>query len=288
MTKQVLTSLSIDGDLDASGKASANIVRTTTDPGWLVDGDMHTNSLIMRSDGAITFTDDRSAGLQLSASGLDGLTYSTLDGTALFRDDRSTNQFSFYEALSCTMPGGHSSAPAFSISDSTQTHTAGFSVDGSTTITTNFDVDGNGIWSATVGGTLAVPPRFSIDADATVSSSITFAGTTYYSGVRSLAAFSSSQNDYSVGGASSFANVIRITPNGSSLSITGMANFAANRRVVLVNVSSTNDVTLTHNSTSSSVGNRFLCPGNANYTLKKNGSVELWYDSASSAIRVMG
>lgn len=95
---------------------------------------------------------------------------------------------------------------------------------------------------------------------------------------------SASQNDWSPG----VADVIFITASGA-VNLTGLAASAVNGfSVLLVNASASANVTLVHESASSTAANRFRSPYGANYVLYADGgSATLVYHAASSRWRLL-
>ena len=95
---------------------------------------------------------------------------------------------------------------------------------------------------------------------------------------------SSGQSDWTPG----TADVIYITAT-SAVTITGLAASAADGfQVLLVNVGSANNVTLAHESSSSTAANRFRSAYGSNYVLYPDGgSAVLVYHAASSRWRVL-
>lgn len=79
--------------------------------------------------------------------------------------------------------------------------------------------------------------------------------------------------------------MIRATPS-AAWTLTGATAVDASRRTIF-NVSSSNTLTLAHESTSSTAVNRFICPGSTNYVIQPNAAVDIWYDSVSQRWRVI-
>lgn len=113
----------------------------------------------------------------------------------------------------------------------------------------------------------------------------TFKKRIVYTGVVSPANLTASQNNWNPSGGVGVPTVVRFTCN-ASLSITGLIAGVAGQRVTLCNVG-TNNITLSHESGSSTAANRFKCPNSAAFTLRKDGAVDLWYDSTSSRWRIV-
>lgn len=91
---------------------------------------------------------------------------------------------------------------------------------------------------------------------------------------------SASQNNLDVSG----APVVRLSPS-AAVSITGLLAGTDGQVKIVYNASSFN-VTLSHNSASSSVGNRFFAYNAADYVLAANCGVTITYDSTSGYWRV--
>lgn len=88
---------------------------------------------------------------------------------------------------------------------------------------------------------------------------------------------------------SSAVSLIRVTPNSSGSTLTGLAfaGGAANRQMLLLSNVATTALVLAHGTGSASTG-QFLCPNNAAITIRGNGSVWLYYDANSPIWRVVG
>lgn len=80
-------------------------------------------------------------------------------------------------------------------------------------------------------------------------------------------------------------SMFRATPLSSG-TLTGATAVASSRRTIL-NVSTSNTLTIAHESGSSTAANRFICPGNTNYVIQPNSAVDIWYDSTSQRWRVI-
>lgn len=80
------------------------------------------------------------------------------------------------------------------------------------------------------------------------------------------------------------AHKMRISSN-AAINITGLTGGADGREVILSNIGAFS-ITLTHDATSTAA-NRFYCPNNASYILRKNGSALIWYDATSQRWRVV-
>lgn len=79
--------------------------------------------------------------------------------------------------------------------------------------------------------------------------------------------------------------MFRATPS-AAWTITGATAVDSSRRTIF-NVSSSNTLTLAHESASSVAANRFICPGNTNYVIQPNAAVDIWYDTTSQRWRVI-
>ena len=93
----------------------------------------------------------------------------------------------------------------------------------------------------------------------------------------------SNQNNYDPTGWDA-ASILRIDAT-SAFNLTGLAQGASGRVVIISNVNATNAITLVHNSGSSLTANRFLLPGGVNLAITNRQSVMLWYDSVNSKWR---
>lgn len=101
-------------------------------------------------------------------------------------------------------------------------------------------------------------------------------------GVNSPAAIAGANNDY--GALSSTVSIGRISASAPGASITGLTGGVAGRLAILINVG-TDAITLVHDSGASAASNRILISGNADFDLEQNGSIILWWDTASSRWR---
>jgi hypothetical protein len=99
-------------------------------------------------------------------------------------------------------------------------------------------------------------------------------------GVVSPAQIVANQNDYAPTGLAT-ANRLRINSDAAR-NITGIAatGMSTGTLLCLQNIGSFT-ITLTHNDAASSAGNKFLCPGAANYALTSRKSIFLLYDGAA-------
>lgn len=100
--------------------------------------------------------------------------------------------------------------------------------------------------------------------------------------------FGSSQNNYNPTGLDS-CGILRVEPT-ANINLTGLVSsfVGAGRRIVLVNISTTNTLTLTQEDASSTDVHRFDLPSATNYTLNPRAAVELLYDGTTQRWRLMG
>lgn len=79
---------------------------------------------------------------------------------------------------------------------------------------------------------------------------------------------------------------VHLTPNAGGSNVTGLtiASLHIGQKVVITNTSATLNLTLTHNSGSST--RPFLCPGAGDLILPPLTSTTAWYDSAAGAYRI--
>jgi len=100
------------------------------------------------------------------------------------------------------------------------------------------------------------------------------------------AAFGANQNDYALN-----ANIsaLLVSSSVASVDITGIVNSSGNGRIVpIINVGTSNNVVLKHQSTSSSAANRFVLPNATDLTLAPGEAATLFYFTANSRWYVMG
>lgn len=123
----------------------------------------------------------------------------------------------------------------------------------------------------------------SLEATTDVVANQLFIGTLERLGAPSGLSFSSNQNNWNP----SLTNRRWLTANVTgAYTITGMAAGNAGERRLFTN-SGTGSLTIAHQSTSSTTNNRFMCPGNTNFTLRANGSVEMIYDGSQARWRII-
>lgn len=97
--------------------------------------------------------------------------------------------------------------------------------------------------------------------------------------------FSGDQNNYNPTGIST-AQLINFSSDAAR-NVTGLQGGSTGRILVVSNVGNFN-ITLVHQSASSSAANRFLCANSANVVIRPNGSVILCYLSAALGWVVVG
>lgn len=100
--------------------------------------------------------------------------------------------------------------------------------------------------------------------------------------VLSPTAISTSQNNYDPGA----GDVLRLSASASGVNITGLVPRIEKLRI-LINIGSTNNITLNNESASSTAANRFITPNGGNYIVAPTGSVSLFYDDTSTRWRVL-
>lgn len=83
----------------------------------------------------------------------------------------------------------------------------------------------------------------------------------------------------------SVTGVIRVAAS-TTINLGGLVKDTSGERLTLVNVGSFT-ITIVHGSGGSTAANQFFCPGSANFSLRSNGSVDVWYDGTSSRWRVI-
>lgn len=109
-----------------------------------------------------------------------------------------------------------------------------------------------------------------------------------FQGVISPAQITSDQNDYTTGKDNTFA--YRLNSDNSTRKITGISTAAAagpnGKTVAIINVG-TSDITLVHESASSTAGYRFNFVGSTNQVVRPNGCCLLYYDNNSSRWRAI-
>ncbi len=93
-------------------------------------------------------------------------------------------------------------------------------------------------------------------------------------------------NDYTTTGLST-ANVVRATPAGTGSTFTGIVGGVSGRVLTIVNIGTIDNVSLAHDSGSSTAANRFFLPNAATLAILPHGSATIWYDSASSRWRLL-
>lgn len=109
-------------------------------------------------------------------------------------------------------------------------------------------------------------------------------GPVVLSSVLTPAALDAGDNDdYTTTGIDT-ASVVRFTPNAANSTLTGIVAPTVAQQIVIYNIAA-GELTFAHNVTSTPA-NRFLCPGNIDYTVIENGRAVIWYDLTSARWRV--
>jgi hypothetical protein len=148
---------------------------------------------------------------------------------------------------------------------------------GNATVTGNFSATGTNLIAGDASSdSLTVGATTSFAAPATVQD---FRGTVI------SATLGADQNNYAPGSLST-ATHIRLDASTSGVDITGLTGGAADRRILITNVDSSDAISLTHESGSSLAANRFTVPGAANFSIAAGYAVELVYDGSTSRWRV--
>lgn len=146
--------------------------------------------------------------------------------------------------------------------------------------TAEFNVDGVAFQTSTADTTSFL---ISVYLGSTDSTPVTIRGPLVVTGSVSPSSLSATTNNWTP--ATPLPNVIRVT-SSTAVSITGLTAPTTERRITLCNIGA-NNITLAHDSASSTAANRFYCPGSTTATLTANSSVDLWYDVTSSRWRVI-
>lgn len=136
---------------------------------------------------------------------------------------------------------------------------------------------GDRAWAAYLGGGNWEIVVYQKADGSAVSASSVFTGAVFYQSPISIT-LASNTNDWAPSGFS-IANRIRVTCS-SAINVTGLAGGADGRRVIIENVGSTNNCTLTAQDASSSAANRFGLAGP--FILRPASSIELVYDTTTS------
>jgi hypothetical protein len=100
--------------------------------------------------------------------------------------------------------------------------------------------------------------------------------------VLSPTAISTSQNNYDPGA----GDVLRVSASASGVNITGLVPRLEKLRL-LINIGSSNNLTLKHESASSTAANRFTTPNGGDYIVQPTGSTSLFYDDTNSRWRIL-
>lgn len=91
------------------------------------------------------------------------------------------------------------------------------------------------------------------------------------------------QNDYAL--AAEGVSVLRW--NGASpVTFSGFTNGIAGRSVIVINITASQSLKVTHDDGNSTIGNRVICTSTAGQIIGPNGSLLLWYDGTSSRWRL--
>jgi hypothetical protein len=95
------------------------------------------------------------------------------------------------------------------------------------------------------------------------------------------ATVSAGQNNWAPAGVTTCA-VISVDVSGATRTITGIdaTGWTDGQRITIM--ARNNDLVLAHGSASSTSGNRFACPGLANYTIRSGGGVDVVYSPAAA------
>ena len=141
---------------------------------------------------------------------------------------------------------------------------------------------------AVTANALTTSGTFSVAGSATVSGPAILAETVRLTNVISPAQLTADQNDYAPTGHAT-ASVIRLSVDGSTRSITGLAGGVAGRVVHFIHtgVSGGSNILFMEDSASSTAANRILVgsPGGGSFTLFAGASLSLFYDGTSSRWR---
>lgn len=117
------------------------------------------------------------------------------------------------------------------------------------------------------------------------SLSLDLGGYWTYNNELTPSAITSSQNNYALNAATSWA---RLSATGGSWNITGLTGGGDGRVVPIINVGASNNLTLTNEDAASTAGNRFALPSGASVVLGPGDGTILIYDGVSSRWRVLG
>lgn len=101
--------------------------------------------------------------------------------------------------------------------------------------------------------------------------------------ISSPSTLSSDQNNYSL---PSGADIVRLS-SSISINITGLVAGQNGQGFVIINTG-TSEITFKHLSSSSSVNNRIICPGQVDYIVNRNGgAMTVLYDNIDSKWRIL-
>jgi hypothetical protein len=156
---------------------------------------------------------------------------------------------------------------------------AGIFLEGSSS---TLDIDGTLDFTSLTTGSLFVTAT---DAVTVTAPDVEIAGDTLFSeqvamskSVQATGIFSTtlaaSGNNLAIGQVSA----VRIALTGAQ-NLTGMVPSGAGHMVFILNIDTSDILTIVHNSGSSSAGNQFACPGGVNFALQPLGMVIAWFDT---------
>lgn len=119
-------------------------------------------------------------------------------------------------------------------------------------------------------------------ADEAELGATTFTGEVSLANVVTPSSITANQNNYAAINGARWGRIA----STAAFQITGFSGGASGLRRLVTNVGTFN-ITIAHESGSSSAANRVLCPGNASFVLNANDSCEMIYDGTSSRWRVL-
>jgi hypothetical protein len=94
-----------------------------------------------------------------------------------------------------------------------------------------------------------------------------------------LASISADQNDYALGTTGSY---FRLSPTGAARTLTGIADGADGRMIIIRNINATQNLILGNESASSAAANRIVTTSGSDLTITPSKTAQLIYDSPSS------
>lgn len=115
------------------------------------------------------------------------------------------------------------------------------------------------------------------DAPGGASGAIRFVGRRADTEHEQPSAMGSTENNYNPGGSYPNVTVLRLTPAGGGTTMTGLVAGISGQRVLLINESTTDSISLSNLSGSSSSNNQFRCPNSATFVIRNRGSIDLAY-----------